>query len=166
MNEFSTYSHELLYQFMKAVISATIVGVAEGENPFGAGIFSLDGAAISVMCNRSVSQNNPLAHAETLAITDACQKIGTHNLQAYLLVTTAEPCPMCLSAAATANITNIVFGASQSVVDRTGYRSLGITARQLNKLLTPPTALHGPFLESDCVALLLNHPQTNSTHHH
>jgi len=144
---------------MKTAISATIVGIAEGENPFGAGIFSLDGTAISVACNRSISQKNPLAHAETLAIEAACQKIGTHDLQDYLLVATAEPCPMCLCAAATANIKNIVFGACQSVIDETGYRSLGITARQLNKLLKPTTALHGPFLENDCVALLLNHPK-------
>ena len=165
MKEFPTYSHEFLCQFMKAAISATIVGVAEGENPFGAGIFSPDGTAISVACNRSVSQHNPLAHAEILAITAACQKLGTNDLRDYLLVATAEPCPMCLCAAATANVKNIVFGACQSVVDRTGYRSLGITARQLNKLLSPTATLYGPFLESDCVALLLNNPKKISRHY-
>ncbi len=65
--------------------------------PFGAVVVK-NGEIIAEGWNRVTSNNDPTAHAEIIAIREACQKLGTFQLEDCEIYTSCEPCPMCLGA--------------------------------------------------------------------
>lgn len=152
-----TVDPDQIESWMRAALQIGHEGVARGENAFGAGVFRASGATIALQHNQAKSQKNPTAHAEVCAIAEACKSLGTTDLDENIwLVATAEPCPMCLSAAALAGIKNVVFGAPQKYVDQAGYGSIGVTGRELAKQLSQSINLHGPVLESEAKELLFS----------
>lgn len=90
--------------------------------PFGAAIIDKDGKIISVTSNSVLKDHDPTAHAEMNAIRDAGIKLGTHDLTGCTLVTTAYPCPMCLSAIIWANIKHVIYGCRPKDADDIGFR--------------------------------------------
>ena len=74
--------------------------------PFGA-IIEKDKKILSRGHNTVISSMDPTAHAEINAIRNATKILGTHNLSGCTLYTSAEPCPMCLSAIIWANIKTV-----------------------------------------------------------
>lgn len=78
---------------------------------FGAVIIK-DGKVIAEGYNQVVKQNDPTWHAEMHAIREACKKLGTFHLEGCVLYSSAECCPMCLSAAYWAHIDHIFYGAT------------------------------------------------------
>jgi guanine deaminase len=95
-------------EFMKRAIElsrrASIVEKSGGV--FGAVIVK-DGKIISEGYNQVVRHNDPTWHAEMHAIREACKKLGRFHLDGCILYTSAECCPMCLSAAYWAHIDHI-----------------------------------------------------------
>lgn len=81
---------------------------ANDGGPFGA-VIALDGTVVGEGWNQVTSTNDPTAHAEVVAIRDACRRLGRFHLQGAVLYTSCEPCPMCLSAAYWARVDRIVF---------------------------------------------------------
>jgi len=69
----------------------------EKGGPFGC-IIVKDGKIIAEGCNSVTSNNDPTAHAEVVAIRNACKKLGAYQLEGCILYTSCEPCPMCLGA--------------------------------------------------------------------
>jgi guanine deaminase len=65
--------------------------------PFGC-VIARDGEIIAEGSNHVTSANDPTAHAEVVAIREACRKLGTFSLEGCELYTSCEPCPMCLGA--------------------------------------------------------------------
>lgn len=80
------------------------------EVPVGAVIVK-DGIVISTNHNGRETMKNALAHAETIAIEEACRAVGGWRLLNCDLYVTLEPCPMCAGAAVNARINRIIFGA-------------------------------------------------------
>lgn len=78
---------------------------------FGAVIVK-DGKIISEGYNQVVTQKDPTWHAEVQAIREACKKLGSFHLKGCILYTSAECCPMCLSAAYWAHLDHIFYGAT------------------------------------------------------
>ena len=85
---------------------------ARGEVPIGAVITGPDGAILAAAGNRTRTMNDPTAHAEILAIRDACAKIGSERLLDCDLYVTLEPCPMCAGAISFARIPRLYYGAA------------------------------------------------------
>jgi guanine deaminase len=84
--------------FMARAIQLSIENVhSNNGGPFGAVIVK-DGQIIAESVNRVTSTNDPTAHAEVLAIRQACTKLGVFELLDCELYTSCEPCPMCLGA--------------------------------------------------------------------
>ncbi len=83
----------------------------EDEVPVGA-IVIHEGKVIGQGYNRREQQNNPIAHAEMIAIEEASRCLGSWRLIQCLLVVTLEPCPMCLAASQQARMGGIVYGAT------------------------------------------------------
>ena len=81
------------------------------EVPVGAVIADREGRVIAKTHNLCEAQQNPLAHAEILAIHQACQRLGKKWLQDCTLYVTLEPCPMCTGALIHARIGRVVYGA-------------------------------------------------------
>lgn len=97
-------------QFMRAAIALAEKNVAEGTGgPFGA-VIVRDGQIIGEGTNRVTSANDPTAHAEVVAIRNACEKLGTYSLAGCEVYTSCEPCPMCLSAIYWARLDRIFYG--------------------------------------------------------
>lgn len=97
-------------KFMEIAINIAHDAVSEDEVPVGAVIVK-DGVVISSAHNRTISENDPTAHAEILALREACKKLGTNRLDGCDLYVTLEPCPMCAQAISHARIKSLYFGA-------------------------------------------------------
>jgi len=85
-------------QFMQRAIELAREGMDAGAGgPFGS-VVVRNGEIIAEGYNRVTSDNDPTAHAEVTAIREACQKLGTFQLNDCEIYTSCEPCPMCLGA--------------------------------------------------------------------
>lgn len=84
-------------QFMKRAIELAQKGVDETGGPFGCVIVK-DGQIVGEGYNEVTSTNDPTAHAEVVAIRNACKALGSFQLDGCEIYTSCEPCPMCLGA--------------------------------------------------------------------
>jgi tRNA(Arg) A34 adenosine deaminase TadA len=82
-----------------------------GEVPIGAVIVSPSGAVLSRAGNRTLALRDPTAHAELLAIRQACAELGSERLVDCDLYVTLEPCAMCAAAISFARVRRLYFGA-------------------------------------------------------
>lgn len=85
-------------RFMRRAIELARLGMDAGiGGPFGAVVVK-DGRIVGEGSNCVTSTNDPTAHAEVVAIRDACKNLGTFQLDGCTIYTSCEPCPMCLGA--------------------------------------------------------------------
>lgn len=89
--------------------------------PFGA-VVVLDGKIIGKGGNRVITENDPTAHAEIVAIREACREIRHFDLSGATLYATCEPCPMCLSAIYWSNIGEVYYCLTRHQADAIGFR--------------------------------------------
>jgi tRNA(Arg) A34 adenosine deaminase TadA len=82
-----------------------------GEVPVGAVIVGPDGHVVAQAGNRTRELSDPSAHAEMLAIRDACRALGSERLPNHDLYVTLEPCPMCAAVISFARIRRLYYGA-------------------------------------------------------
>ncbi len=94
--------------FMLRAIELSINSVNTTGGPFGCVIVK-ENKIIAEGSNKVTSSNDPTAHAEVVAIREACKKLNTFNLTGCDLYTSCEPCPMCLSAIYWARIEKIYY---------------------------------------------------------
>ncbi|MEG1008414.1 MAG: nucleoside deaminase [Clostridia bacterium] len=101
--------------------------------PFGAVITDKDGNVIAKSSNKVLIKKDPTAHAEIEAIRQACLKLDKFDLSGYILYTSCEPCPMCLSAIIWANIKTVYYGCTKKDAANIGFRDDLIYDYFLNK---------------------------------
>ena len=77
---------------------------------------------ILTLFTKVIKNNDPTAHAEVVAIREACKKLNTYDLSNYILYTSCEPCPMCLSAIIWANIKEVYYGCTKEDAGNIGFR--------------------------------------------
>ena len=95
-------------KYMLRAIDLSINSANTDGGPFGCVIVK-ENKIISEGSNKVTSSNDPTAHAEIVAIREACKKLNTFNLTGCDLYTSCEPCPMCLSAIYWSHIDNIFY---------------------------------------------------------
>ncbi len=84
--------------FMREAIALSLNGMKNGDGgPFGCVIVK-NGVVVGRGNNRVTSTNDPTAHAEIVAIRDACRNLSSFQLDGCVVYTSCEPCPMCLGA--------------------------------------------------------------------
>lgn len=134
--------------FMLKALEQAEKSLNRGDVPVGAVVVSAE-EILSQAHNESIARNDPTAHAEIVAIRQACQKRRNYRLLDCDLYVTLEPCPMCLGAMVHARIRRLVFGALdpksgavQSVMlfpfDQTNHRvevKGGVLAQECGKML-------------------------------
>ena len=96
---------------MLTALAEAEAAAARGEVPVGAVIVAADGAVLAKAGNRTRELADPTAHAEMLAIREACQKLGSERLGDADIYVTLEPCPMCAAAISFARLRRLYFGA-------------------------------------------------------
>ena len=107
--------------FMQEAIRISLEMMRQGKGgPFGA-IVVREGEIVGRGWNQVTSTNDPTAHAEIVAIRDACQKRGTFRLEDCELFSSCEPCPMCLGAIYWARLRKFYFGAARSDAAQAGF---------------------------------------------
>lgn len=99
-------------QFLDLAVSTAAKCLEDPQlTPFGA-VVVRSGEVIAVGSSSVMRDNNPLAHAEVNAIRDACQVVGSYLLSGCELYCSGFPCPLCLSAARWADISQVYYAAS------------------------------------------------------
>ncbi len=110
-------------KFMQKAKNNAQEGISKKEGgPFGAIIVDKEGNIISNGNNKVIKNTDPTAHAEIIAIREACKKLKTYDLSEYILYTSCEPCPMCLSAIIWANIKQVYYGCTKKDAGEIGFR--------------------------------------------
>lgn len=113
-------------QHMAAAIALSFQAIREKRGgPYGAVIVK-DGQIIGRGMNEVTSTNDPTAHAEMSAIREACQQLGSWQLQDCELYTSCEPCPMCMAAIYWARLDTLFYGNTKEDAARYGFDSQSI----------------------------------------
>jgi tRNA(adenine34) deaminase len=137
------------HDWMRAALAAAADAAAAGEVPVGA-VIVRDGVLIASAANRTVRDQDPTSHAESLAIRAASAALGRWRLDDCTLVVTLEPCAMCAGAIILARVKRVVFGAWDSKAGMAG---------SVEDLLRHPRLNHRPeitggVLRDECGQLL------------
>ncbi|MBI2380594.1 MAG: nucleoside deaminase [Gammaproteobacteria bacterium] len=129
-----------LTQAMSEALRLAIAGVQnDSGGPFGAVVLK-DGRIIAQGENRVTSTNDPTAHAEVIAIRAACAALEDFKLAGCILVSSCEPCPMCLAAAYWAGVDALYYAASREDAAAAGFGD----ADFYGELAKPPEARRLP----------------------
>jgi tRNA(Arg) A34 adenosine deaminase TadA len=105
---------------LRRAIALAIDNVARGGGPFGA-VVVRDGAIVGEGTNRVTIDNDPSAHAEVVAIRDACRRLGTFRLDGAVVYSSCEPCPMCWSAIQWSRASRLCYAADQRDAADAGF---------------------------------------------
>jgi guanine deaminase len=107
--------------FMARAIQLSLENVLSGHGgPFGAVVVK-DGTIIAEGANQVTSTNDPTAHAEVVAIRQACKLLGVFDLEGFEIYTSCEPCPMCLGAIYWARLSRVYFGNADADASKIGF---------------------------------------------
>lgn len=103
-------------EFMLQAIDLSVENVANGGGPFGA-VIVREGKVVATGVNRVTANNDPTAHAEVMAIREACRREGSFQLEGCTIYASCEPCPMCLGSIYWAGISRICFAGTKQDAD-------------------------------------------------
>src|SRR5438876_11288096 len=106
--------------FIKQAIELAVQNVRREGGPFAALVVK-DGIVIATGANQVTRTNDPTAHAEIVAIREACRVLGDFQLSGCDLYSSCEPCPMCLGALYWARPAHVFFAAAQEDAAAAGF---------------------------------------------
>ncbi|MBI4845406.1 MAG: nucleoside deaminase [Candidatus Omnitrophica bacterium] len=107
-------------------------GIRKGQTPFGACIVR-NGKIISKAHNKVWGSIDITAHAEIVAIRQACKGLKSIDLSGAVIYSTCEPCPMCFSACHWAKISVIIYGARIEDAAKNGFNELTVSNRKMRQ---------------------------------
>ncbi len=120
--------------------------------PFGA-IIVKDGKIIAKGLNQVTSKNDSTAHAEIVAIRNACKKLKTFNLENCIIYCSCEPCPMCLGAIYWARISEVYFAATKNDAAEINFDD-DFIYKEINKPLDKRKIKFKQLLRNEAVEVL------------
>lgn len=138
-------------KFMKAALLEAQKSFQQDEVPIGAVVVK-GGKIIARAHNTRNKSKNAVEHAELVAISRACKKLGDWRLNGCDLYVTLEPCVMCLGACFNARLTNVYFGA----YDASGQGCLPV-ADTLRRTLNHEMFITGGVMEKECSQILTDY---------
>jgi tRNA(adenine34) deaminase len=134
---------------MRAAIGEAKIAGQAGEVPVGA-VVVVDDQIVARGINRTISDSDPSAHAEIVALRAAAQELGNHRLPGATLYVTLEPCTMCMGAIVQARIGRLVFGAYDPKAGAAGS-AIDLTD---SPAFNHRFEVNGGVLDDDCGAVL------------
>lgn len=112
---------KIMKKFFDIALAQAQAGINLKEGgPFGA-VVILDEIIVGQGHNTVLRDNDPTAHAEINAIRDSCRYLNRYNLKGALLITTCEPCPMCLGAIMWAHVSSVIYGCNSHDAALVGF---------------------------------------------
>ena len=136
-------------QYMALALELARDASAAGEVPVGCVVVSPDGEVIGRGRNLREETGDACAHAEVLAIREACARLGTWRLEGCTLYVTLEPCPMCAGAIINSRIPTVVYGAKEPLSG-----SCGSVINLFEERYGHHPAIYGGILREDCAGVL------------
>ncbi len=127
---------------MEEALRAAQRALEAGEVPVGAVVIE-SGRVVGRGWNRNITDSDPTAHAEMVALREAGATVGNHRLAECELFATIEPCPMCAGALVHARIKRLVYGADDSKAG---------AVRSVTQVLNPPKLNHRMEVRSGVLA--------------
>jgi len=140
---------ELDRQFMQQALEQAQLAALAGEVPVGA-VLVRDGLVISRAFNKPISDHDPSAHAEILALRQAAMADENYRLPGATLYVTLEPCTMCAGAILHARLDRIVYGATDPKTGAAGSVLDVFSSKQINH----QTSVEGGVMGEECGQLL------------
>jgi tRNA(adenine34) deaminase len=140
---------ELDRQFMQQALDQAKLAAAAGEVPVGA-VLVRDGQVISTGFNQPITNSDPSAHAEMMALRAAAQSESNYRLPGTTLYVTLEPCTMCAGAMLHARVERVVFGASDPKTGAAGSVLNVFSEKQINH----QTQVEGGIMGEECGQVL------------
>jgi tRNA(adenine34) deaminase len=137
-------------QYMGWALREAEQAAREDEVPIGALLVGPEGEILASCHNQTISRNDPTAHAEILAIREACRVVGNYRLLDTILYVTIEPCVMCMGAVIHARISGIVFGAADPRWGGCG----SIYRMDVDERLNHHPAVLSGILEEECRSVI------------
>ena len=132
----------LARRFMARAIELSLRNVELGGGPFAA-LVVRDGRLVAEGTNRVTATLDPTAHAEVVAIREACRALASHQLTGCDVYTTCEPCPMCLGALYWARPDRVYFANTAADAAAVGFDDSHIYAQ----LQLPPAERRIPMIQ-------------------
>ncbi len=136
-------------QFMRIALEEARHAADAGEVPVGA-VLVLEGQVISRASNRTITDGDPTAHAEIMALRAAARALANHRLTGATLYVTLEPCAMCAGALVHARVARLVYGCDDPKVGAVSGNLRVLEHPMLNHRVEITS---GVFAE-ECTALL------------
>ena len=121
-------------EFIRRAIELAVENVERGGGPFAA-LVVRDGIVIATGANQVTRTNDPTAHAEIVAIREACRVLGEFQLAGCDVYTSCEPCPMCLGALYWARPSHVFYAAPKEDASGAGFDDSFI----YEQMKTPPS---------------------------
>lgn len=115
--------HPVHEKFLAQASEIALQSIKQGGGPFGA-VVVRRGEVVAVGSNQVVLQNDPVAHAEIVAIRAACQALKSYKLTGCILYSSCEPCPMCLGAIYWAHLDAVWYASTRRDAARYGFSDL------------------------------------------
>ena len=140
---------ELDRQFMEQAIEQAQLAATANEVPVGA-VLVRDGKVISKGFNKPITNHDPSAHAEMLALREAAKAEENYRLPGSTLYVTLEPCAMCSGAILHARVDRVVFGATDPKTGAAGSVLDVFSSKQINH----QTSVEGGVMSEECGQLL------------
>jgi len=137
---------------MRLAIDKAAAGIAAGQSPFGCAI-ALGERVVAVAHNRVWQTTDITAHAEIVALREACAAESVVHLRGALVAATCEPCPMCMAALHWARVDQVFYGATIADATAAGFNELSIPASEMIRLGGSTVKLSQGTLADQCVAL-------------
>jgi tRNA(adenine34) deaminase len=140
---------ELDRHFMQQALEQAELAAIAGEVPVGA-VLVRDGQVIAKGFNQPISNHDPSAHAEMMALRDAAQAELNYRLPGTTLYVTLEPCIMCAGAMLHARVGRVVFGAADPKTGAAGSVLNVFAEKQINH----QTQVEGGIMGDECGQVL------------
>lgn len=137
-------------ELMRMAIGLAAGAEARGEVPVGAVIAERSGTVVGEGGNAPLGTCDPTAHAEIMAIRDACRHLGNYRLEGCVMVVTMEPCAMCAGAIVHARLDGVVYGCRDALAGAVVSRTDLLDAPFLNHRVWHM----GGVLGGECAALI------------
>ena len=140
---------QLDLKFMQQALEQAKLAALAGEVPVGA-VLVRDGEVLSQAFNRPISNHDPSAHAEMLALRAAAHQDGNYRLPGTTLYVTLEPCVMCAGALMHARVERVVYGAPDPKTGSAGSALDVFSVKQINH----QTRIEGGLMSEECGQVL------------
>jgi tRNA(adenine34) deaminase len=135
---------------MRRALTKAREAEGQGEVPVGAVLIDAAGKVLAEAANAPITNNDPTAHAELIALRRGAAALGNYRLEGSILVVTLEPCIMCFGAMVHARIGGLVFGAPDPKAGALASKFKGLSLPFLNHRFP----VIGGVLEDECGAML------------